>query len=219
MKQVNAFAATLAACMLCAAPVVAQTSAGTAPAGASQAADTSAMNSAQSSASNMGTSASTSAGADKGDMDKTFVEKATIGGLFEVQSSQLAQQKAQSDQIKQFAQMMVTDHTAANQELTAAAQQKQIQQPTALDEKHAADLKKLEGAQGADFDKEYAKAQLKAHKQAVNLFQKASQNCKDPDLKAWAGKTLPKLQQHLDAAQKLPGNEGGDKAGKKDKKE
>jgi putative membrane protein len=177
------------------------------------------MNAAQSSASNMATSGSAGGQSDAkgGDMDKTFVQKATIGGLFEVQSSQLAQQKGQSDQIKQFAQMMIADHGKANQELTAAAQQKHLEQPSALDEKHAADLKKLEGAQGADFDKEYAKAQLKAHKQAVGLFQKASQNCKDPDLKAWASKTLPTLQQHLEAAQKLPGNEGADKTDKPEK--
>jgi putative membrane protein len=148
--------------------------------------------------------------------DHKFVEKATIGGLFEVQSSQLAAQKAQNDQVKQFAQQMVTDHTAANQELTAAAQQKQIQQPSALDQKHADLLKKLEGASGEEFDKEYSKAQLGAHKEAVQLFEKASSSAQDPDLKAWAAKTLPKLKEHLDMAKQLPANAGS--SGKEEKK-
>lgn len=186
-------------------------------AGTSQAADANAMSAAAGAAGQTGATSGTQAGKPaKGNPDQNFVNKATIGGLFEVKSSEMAQQKATSDKVKQFAQQMITDHGKANQELTGLAQQKQLQQPADLDQKHSDLLKKLESATGADFDKQYSEAQLGAHKEAVQLFEGASKRVKDADLKSWAEKTLPTLKTHLDAAKKL--NEGNGSADeKKDK--
>jgi putative membrane protein len=135
--------------------------------------------------------------------DQNFVTKAAVGGLFEVQSSELAEDKGQSAEVKSFAKMMVRDHGKANKELEALAEKRGAKVPGELDAKHAADLKKLQGLEGAAFDKEYIQAQRAAHKEAVGLFQSYSGSNGDPELTAWAGKTLPTLKEHQSHAQAL----------------
>lgn len=132
--------------------------------------------------------------------DRRFVEKAAASGLAEVQAGQLAQQKATDPKVKDFAQKMVTDHTTANQKLMALAQAKGLTPPAALDDKHQAELTKLQNADGAKFDKLYMKGQLRDHQEAVRLFQNEADKGQDADLKAFATQTLPILQQHLDMA-------------------
>lgn len=149
----------------------------------------------------------------------SFVQMAAVGGLFEVQSSELATTAGQSAEVKAFAQQMITDHTKANQELQQLAASKNLQVPATLDQKHAATLKELAGKSGEEFDKAYGQAQLRAHRMAVRLFEQGSAGLQDPELKAFATKTLPTLQQHLQKAQSLPGADSmkGDN-GKKGKK-
>jgi putative membrane protein len=143
--------------------------------------------------------------------DQNFVTKAAIGGMFEVQSSELANDKAQSAEVKKFAKQMIRDHGKANKELTSAAEDKGATVPSALDAKHAAVLQKLDGLSGAAFDSAYVQAQRAAHKEAVGLFSAYSTSKGDPQLTAWAGKTLPILQEHASHVQGLnPGMaEGG----------
>jgi len=137
--------------------------------------------------------------------DRTFVANAAVGGMFEVQSSEIATTAAQNQAIKAFAQQMIQDHTKANQELKQLAAGKHVPVPQTLDMKHAKLLQKVGSAQGKNFDKAYVAAQLKAHKEAVALFKNAAENAKDPDLKQFAAKTLPTLQHHLKEAKSLPG--------------
>src|SRR5437868_7682224 len=118
--------------------------------------------------------------------DKMFVEKAAVGGMFEVKSSQLAQQMAGSTAVKQFAARMVTDHTKANQELMALARQKSWRLPTALDQKHQEKLDQLRKGEGGGagapsdrFDRAYMDVQVKAHDKTVDLFEKAAQHAED----------------------------------------
>jgi putative membrane protein len=151
-------------------------------------------------------------GGDEKFSDKMFVEKAAIGGMFEVKVSQLAERMAGSTNVKQFAARMVTDHTKANQQLMALAQQKGWTVPTSLDQKHQELLDKLSkgegggsGAPSDQFDQAYMDLQVKAHEKTVVLFEKASQDCQDADLKAWAGKLLPELKQHEKLAQQIAG--------------
>lgn len=128
--------------------------------------------------------------------DAQFVQKAAIGGLAEVQLGQLAQTKATSADVKQFARMMVTDHTAANNELTQIATAKAISLPTDLDAEHKAVRDRLNTLSGAEFDREYMAAMVKDHNDAVTTFQTEANGGSDPELKAFAAKTLPKLQEH-----------------------
>lgn len=133
--------------------------------------------------------------------DRRFVEKAAIGSLAEVEMGRMAQQKAQNDQVKQFGQRMVDDHSRASAELTQIASGKGVQPPTALDKKAQADKAKLEKLSGAEFDRQYMAHMVADHKKDIAEFQKEAKSGRDADLKAFAAKTLPTLQDHLKLAQ------------------
>lgn len=142
-------------------------------------------------------------GGDEAFSDKMFVEKAAVGGMFEVKSSQVAQQMATDANVKTFAAQMVKDHTKANQELMGLARQKGWQVPAALDQKHQEMLTQLSQKQSGQFDKAYIDIQVKAHDKTVTLFEKASTQCQDSDLRAWATKTLPTLKEHQQMAKQM----------------
>ena len=133
--------------------------------------------------------------------DAKFVEKAAQGGLAEVQLGQLAQQKAQSDDVKSFAKRMVDDHSKANDELKKVAEGKNIMLPTALDKKDQKLLDKLGKLDGAKFDHEYMEHMVGDHKKDVKEFEHEAKHGKDADLQAFAEKTLPTLRDHLQLAQ------------------
>lgn len=141
--------------------------------------------------------------------DAKFAMKAAQGGMAEVQLGQLAAQKASNPDVKAFGQMMVDDHTKANDQLKSVAGQENITLPTTLDAKDQALMTKLQGLSGEDFDKTYVKAMVKDHQQDVKEFQKEADKGKDPQIKNFASQTLPVLQQHLSKAQGLQGTVGG----------
>ncbi len=129
--------------------------------------------------------------------DEEFVIKAASGGMFEVESSKIAQDSAKSNEVKQFAQQMITDHTKANQKLKDIAKKANLGVPTKMTDQHQQMIQKIKSAEGNQFDPVYLDAQLKAHQQTVDLFENASKTLKNPDLKAFAEKTLPTLKDHL----------------------
>lgn len=141
--------------------------------------------------------------------DRDFIMDAAMGGMMEVELGQVAAQKGGSDAVKQFGQRMVDDHSKANSELMSLAMSKGITLPTALDDKHRAAVTKLSAMSGAEFDRAYSKMMLSDHQKDVSAFEKQSTKGADADLKAFAGKTLPTLQEHLQMARALPGNERG----------
>jgi putative membrane protein len=135
--------------------------------------------------------------------DAKFAMKAAQGGMAEVQLGQLAAQKASNPDVKAYGQMMVDDHTKANDQLKSVAAQQNMTLPTTLDAKDQALMTKLQGLSGADFDKTYVKAMVKDHQEDVKEFQKEADKGKDPQIKNFASQTLPVLQQHLSKAQSL----------------
>jgi len=137
-----------------------------------------------------------------GSPDQAFMVKAAQGGLAEVELGNLATSKAQSGDVKQFGQRMVDDHTKANDELKSLAAQKNVTLPTSLDAKDQATKDKLSGMQGAAFDKAYMADMVRDHRKDIAEFQKEANNGKDPDVKAFAAKTLPILKDHLSMAEK-----------------
>jgi len=141
--------------------------------------------------------------------DRDFLMDTAMDGLMEVELGRLAAQQGASDAVKKFGQKMVDDHTQANTELTTLATSKGVTLPTSIDDKHRQDVTKLSAMQGADFDRAYAKMMLKDHEKAVSNFEKQSTKGTDPDVKAFAAKTLPTLQEHLTMVRALPGNERG----------
>lgn len=158
---------------------------------------------AQTSAAQSGRAASTPAAQSKAP-DAAFVEKASAAGLAEVAAGKAATEKGQSDAVKTFGQQMVDDHTKANDELTSLAQPKGVtvaSAPMASDTKALATMSNLSGTA---FDTAFKKKMVADHEKAIALFKKESASGNDADLKAFASKTLPTLQHHLEMAKALP---------------
>jgi putative membrane protein len=129
--------------------------------------------------------------------------KAAVGGAAEIMFSKLAQQKSSDEQIKNFAAMMVTDHTSAGDTLMAIAKNKGINLPTSPDDRHQRKYDELSKLSGTDFDKAYVKIMIDDHEGALKLMQDEAANGKDADLKAFAGKVAGTVQTHLDAINKI----------------
>ena len=130
--------------------------------------------------------------------DKEFVMKAAQGGMTEVMMGDTGKRKATHADVKAFANRMVTDHTKANDELKAFATNKGLALPTELDSAHKGGVDHLNGmTAGAAYDKMFMEHMVSDHEKAVADFQNAANTAQDSDLKAWAAKTLPTLQDHL----------------------
>lgn len=142
---------------------------------------------------------SNAASAVTGTTDSDFLKEAGLGGMAEVEMGKLASTKAANAEVKKFAQMMVTDHSKANEELKALASRKGVTIPAELDSSHKATLDGLRSQVGADFDTEYVEAMVDDHEKDVKAFEDKAKNATDPDIKAFAEKTLPVLKKHLEA--------------------
>ena len=129
-----------------------------------------------------------------------FATNAAQGGMAEVELGRLATQRAGDVSVREFGARMVADHSRANSELKSIAGQKGIQLPTELNSEQKSEMDKLSKMSGAEFDKEYMSAMLKDHETDVKDFDTQAKEGNDPEIKAFAGKTLPTLQQHLQMA-------------------
>lgn len=138
-----------------------------------------------------------------------FATKAAEGGLAEVQLAELARQQASSDAVKRFADRMITDHGKANTELEALARARNMTLPKTLNAEHKATLKSLQGKKGAEFDAAYMAAMKKDHVKSIALFQAATgPSFTDSELKAFASKTLPVIQEHHTMIEHSEGKSG-----------
>ena len=135
--------------------------------------------------------------------DKDFMIEAASGGLLEVELGKLAQTNASSAAVKSFGKMMITDHTKANSELTALAKAKNVTIPSVPGEDAQKHIDELKTKKGADFDKAYVDLMVDDHKEDIDEFQKAADDGKEPEVKAFASKTLPTLKEHLQKIQAI----------------
>jgi putative membrane protein len=135
--------------------------------------------------------------------DHSFMEKAAEGGMAEVQLGQLAQQNGQSQEVKDFGQRMVTDHTKANDQLRQVAQQENVTLPTSPSSHDQAEYNKMSKLHGEAFDKAYAKMMVNDHKKDITEFKREASMGSDPEVKNFASQTLPTLQEHLQMAEKM----------------
>jgi putative membrane protein len=139
--------------------------------------------------------------------DQDFVTKAGQGGLAEVKMGQSAMEKGVAPDIRTFAQRMVADHSKANEELKSVATRAGAAvpaEPSSDQQKWLADMSEKSGD---DFDKAYAKMMVKDHEDTIDLFKKEASSGENADLKAFAQKTLPTLEEHLKLAQALKANQ------------
>lgn len=137
------------------------------------------------------------------EQDKTFMKEAASGGLMEVAMGEIAAKQAASGDVKTFGNRMVTDHSKANAELMQVAEKKGVTLPKEMEKKHKDMVDKLSKLQGAEFDRAYMNAMVEDHQEDVKKFQKEAKEGKDPDLKAFAAKIAPILEDHLKMAQSI----------------
>jgi putative membrane protein len=147
--------------------------------------------------------------------DQVFAMMAASGGLTEVQLGKLAADQAASPEVKQFAQRLVQDHNKANQELLTIAEEKDFSVPKELDDVHEDVVELFSKLEGTQFDREYLRYQVMHHEKATAEFAVQAKAGQDPDLKAFAAKQLPTLQEHLQRvrdlmAQQTPTGKGGE---------
>ena len=140
-----------------------------------------------------------------GSEDIEFVLDAANGGLAEVELGKLAAQRAQSDEVKKFAQRMVDDHTKANEQLKKIADSKSIKLPTDVEGKDKALMQRLEKLNGAAFDRSYMNAMVNDHVKDVSEFKREANAGRDPQVKSFAESTLPTLEEHLQQAKTTRG--------------
>jgi len=140
--------------------------------------------------------------------DKAFMTKAAQGGLAEVQLGQLAQDKASSNDVKEFGKQIVDDHSKANDQLKSIASQKGVTLPTDLSAKDKAEKDRLSKLSGDQFDKAYMRHMVQDHTKDVSEFKKESSMAKDNDVKNFASQTLPTLESHLDKAKSVASTVG-----------
>ena len=143
------------------------------------------------------------ASAELSSADRNFATKAASGGLAEVQTAQMAKQKAESPKVKAFADRIISDHTQANNELQQIAQQENLTLPSEPSKQERSATQRVSGMTGAAFDRTYAQQEVRDHQQDIALFQQEANSGRDPALKQFAQKTLPTLRQHLQMAQGL----------------
>lgn len=135
--------------------------------------------------------------------DREFIMEAASGGLMEVALGKIAQTNASSSQVKEFGQMMITDHSKANAELKSVAAKKDLTLSATPAEKQQKMIDELKAKKGADFDKAYVEMMVDDHKEDISKFQDEADKGNDSDVKAFAAKTLPVLNKHLERIKKI----------------
>jgi putative membrane protein len=129
--------------------------------------------------------------------DTNFILAAAQGGMTEVKLGELAATNGMRDDVKEFGQMMVKDHTAINDDMKALAAQKGVTLPNGLDAKHQAMVDKMSALTGSDFDKAYIAGMIKDHKKDAKEFKAESKSTSDADIKSFLDKSIPVVEAHL----------------------
>lgn len=137
-----------------------------------------------------------------------FVMETARSNMAEIQLGQLAEQRATSADVKNYARRMVDDHTKANSELREIANDKNITIPTDLDSKQKSEYERMSKLSGANFDRAYMERVEKHHRKDVAYFEKQANEGTDNDVKQWAQRTLPTLRKHLEMAHQVSGHTG-----------
>lgn len=128
--------------------------------------------------------------------DSDFMIAAANGGMMEVEAGKLAQSNAASQEVKDFGAQMIADHTKAGDELKAMAASKNVVLPASLGENEQKHITDMSALKGAEFDKHYIDMMVNDHDKTVSMFEDASTDAKDQEVRSWAGKTLPVLKGH-----------------------
>lgn len=143
---------------------------------------------------------------------ENFVDEASAKGMAEIETARLALKESQDEDVRDFAQQMLDDHTKVRQDLARLAQDNDLEMSDDATLMDKAKAMILQLRDGEDFNEAYANNQVTAHQQTIELYQEYVRNGQDPALKEFAESTLPKLEEHLRMAKDLAARHGGDAA-------
>lgn len=149
--------------------------------------------------------AANTAAAPLNEADRQFVMDAAMADMMEIQSANIAQQNAMSQAVKDYAAMMLRDHTASSSELKPLAASRNVMLSDSLPADARQHMDAMQKMKGKAFDSHYMKMMTDDHSKVISKFENASNTAADPDLKAWATKQLPILRAHLDSAKAIRG--------------
>lgn len=151
--------------------------------------------------------------------DRDFVEESLASGMAEVQLGELARDRASSEEVRQFAQMMVRDHTQSGEQLKQIAQQHSLTVPAAIDDEHQELRERLSGLSGAEFDREYMDAMVQSHEDVMDRLESRTDpgvlggpgtsrpgegnDAVEASINQWAAGALPTVRQHLEEARRI----------------
>ncbi len=135
--------------------------------------------------------------------DQKFVDFAAQTDMMEANLAQYAQDHAEAQGVKDYAQMLNSDHTKDYSQLTDAATKAGLTVPKGLDAVHDRKLAPLEKMKGTAFDHRYISEMITGHEQAITEYKREADKGESPDIKAYANAALPVLQKHLDRAKEL----------------
>lgn len=135
--------------------------------------------------------------------DAMFVKRAAQGGMTEVELGKIAAEKGQSQDVKDFGNRMVKDHSKANDQLKEVAAKMSAAVPSKVNSKHKSMIDKLAGMSGAEFDKAYVQAMVKDHQEDIAEFEKAGKEVQNADLKKFIEDTIPVMKEHLEMIKKF----------------
>ena len=133
----------------------------------------------------------------------SFLVHVTDAGMAEVQMGKDAQSKAVNARVKSFADMMVRDHSAGNDQVKSLASQRNVKLPDSVSEDHMKMMKNLQKKTGKDFDKAYMDDMVKGHEKVVDMLERSGDKVNDTEVKTFINNTLPKIKEHLDSAKAI----------------
>jgi putative membrane protein len=137
------------------------------------------------------------------DDTREFVNESASSSMLEVELGQLAQEKAKSQEVKDFAQMLANDHRQVNERLTSIVQGKNMQVPQMMKEDHQNKMEDLREKSGQEFDKEYMSMVVDMHEKDIDKFEDMRDEVQDPELQSWVENTLASMRQHLQEAEQI----------------
>lgn len=133
--------------------------------------------------------------------ENDFVKEAAHGSMMEIAMGKLASEKANSDKVKEFGQLMVRDHTKASEELKEIAKSNNIEIPNSMSEDHKEKVNEFNSINNEDFDREFMSKMIEAHEKDIEKFEDAAEDNENEQIRQWAEKTLPTLKEHYKLAQ------------------
>ena len=144
-----------------------------------------------------------------GAADRAFMADAAVGGLFEVAAGKLAAERGSDSAVKDFGKMLMDDHGAANKALNELAAARSITLPSRLPKNQQSTLRRLARAPAGKFDRQFVQQiGIEDHERDIRKFEDAARTARDPEVKAFAEKSLPTLRKHHAEAQRLKGTVG-----------